>query len=89
MHTGCEDHLKSIDANVWMQAMVTESSSPPPLYSNEFEVQANRLISTRFGFTSKDINASNCRRVYIFLVNQSPNIPRYQKVPDCSLTVTS
>lgn len=79
MYAGCEDHLKPIDVNVWMQAMLTESHSPPPLYSREFEVQANRLISARFGFTDKDITVSNCRGIYIFLVNQFPTIPGYQR----------
>ena len=77
MYAGCEDHLKPIDVNVWMQAVLTEYHSPPPLYPRKIEVQANRLISTRFGFTDKDITVSNCQGM--FLVNQFPTIRGYQR----------
>jgi hypothetical protein len=41
---GGSDQSKEIDVNVWIDAMLNESMSPPSFYPAEFEDWANDVI---------------------------------------------
>ena len=66
---GAEDYLKSIDPDIWLQSMITESRDQPPFYPTWFENLLDAILRQSWGMTKDDITQRNCRSVYVKLIN--------------------
>ena len=64
---GTQDYSKNFDVNIWLRAMVSESQSSPPFYSNEFKEWADFILREELGMTQEDITQTSCRGVYLYL----------------------
>ena len=68
--TGGEDQKCPADSEVWLDAMLHESSEAPSFYPEEFSLYASLFLLVKFGFNSRDnITHSNGKNVYTELVN--------------------
>ena len=70
---GTQDYSMDFDANIWLRAMVSESDSPPPFYSEEFKEWADFILQEELEMTQEDITQGSCRGVYLYLINHWQN----------------
>lgn len=61
---GAVDQLRSLDANTWVHAMMNESDTPDPFWTEEFQAWADDVLLTDFNITQ---DASEVRDLYIHL----------------------
>lgn len=67
--TGARDHIKPIDADIWVKAMQQKSCPAPPFYPRAFENAATLENWNTFHMRREDITVDNCRDIYIHLIN--------------------
>ena len=68
--TGAEDHLKTVDHNIWIRAVREKSQSPPPFYPLSFETLAKAALWDEFHMQREDIDATNLKDIYVYLINK-------------------
>ena len=65
---GAEDYLKSVDGQLWVQAVIDKSQPPPPFYCVEFKDWADAVYAD-MGLTQANVTPYNCRAIYIKLIH--------------------
>ena len=63
---GGNDQLKPINADIWVDAMLTEGQSPPPFYPSEFKEWADGILG------QSNIDSHDVRDLYLYLSSQAP-----------------
>ena len=67
---GREDHLKTINSSVWMNAMINDAQPPEDMYSNDLYHDCQELVRAHFGIDlHRQVTASNAVRIYKYIVN--------------------
>ena len=68
-YVGTASYLQTLNLNVWLTALMTEATLPPPMYDGPFYQTCYELVLEEYGWDlNGDITHSNAVEVYKFLV---------------------
>ena len=73
-HVGVTDQLQSVDSELWRHCFEKESKPPPPFLPVDVESDLTCFLENCLHITKDEITHSNCKNVYINLVNEVKEI---------------
>lgn len=71
-NVGSVDCAKAYEPKLWLTAMVRESESAQPFYSEGFKAWADDILRQDMNISQDNITAACCREVYLHIINEDP-----------------
>ncbi len=71
---GGEKYLQSIDADIWMRAMLNDARPPDDMYSNKFYHECHQIAEGQFGIDlQRQVTASTAVDICDRICEKGPN----------------